>query len=128
MSKDTFSISELAQKFDISNRTLRYYEEQEIIFPKRVGNKRIYSRQDHGRIRMILRGKRLGFSLEEIKEIIEMYVSGTKQTDQLELFLKIIRQHYERLEIKRRDMDFVLSELRRFEKQCEDLLAKDKVS
>ncbi|MEE9396605.1 MAG: MerR family DNA-binding transcriptional regulator [Methylococcales bacterium] len=124
MKKQSFTISELAEEFDITSRTLRFYEEQGILSPDRKGNRRLYSRQDHGRIKMTLRGKRLGFSLLEIKEIIEMYDSKTGQVGQLVLFLKRIREHVDMLEIQIEDIHLTLSELKRFEQHCEDLLDK----
>ena len=122
MKPETYSISELSEEFDITPRTIRFYEEQGILSPRRKGNRRVYNRKDHGRIKMILRGKRLGFSLQKTKEIIEMYDSTTGQTEQLKLFLKTIHEHVGMLEVQMEDINLTLSELKRFEQHCEDIL------
>ena len=120
MNKTTYTISDLSEEFDITSRTLRYYEEQDVLSPEREGNRRVYSRKDRGRLKMILRGKRLGFSLQEIRNIIEMYDTDTGNTGQLKLFLKTIREHISALEMQIEDIDLTISELRRFEQQCEE--------
>ncbi len=122
MNKQTYTISELAEEFDITPRTLRYYEEQGILSPERARNSRIYSRKDHGRIKMILRGKRLGFTLIKIKEIINMYDSETGQIDQIKLFLETIREHVNELETQIEDIELTMSELKHFEQHCKKLL------
>jgi len=120
MDKASYSISDLSEEFDITSRTLRYYEEQDILSPKREGNRRIYNRKDRGRVKMVIRGKRLGFSLQEIRKIIKMYDTNTGNSGQLELFLKTIRDHIRVLENQIEDIDLTLSELKRFEQQCEE--------
>jgi len=120
MNKTTYTISDLSEEFDITSRTLRYYEEQDVLSPEREGNRRVYSRKDRGRLKMILRGKRLGFSLQEIRNIIEMYDTDTGNTGQLKLFLETIREHIGMLEMQIEDIDLTISELRRFEQQCEE--------
>jgi DNA-binding transcriptional MerR regulator len=124
MGKETYTIAQLAKEFDITSRTLRFYEEQGILSPEREGSKRIYSRKDRARIKMILRGKRLGFSIREIREIIEIYNSKTGERKQLELFLETIRQHLVMLENQMEDIRLTIPELKRFEKRCLESLNK----
>ena len=109
--KETYTISELAKEFEISTRTIRYYEELGLLSPKRTsGNQRIFTKKDRARLKLILRGKRLGFSLLEIKEMIEMYdVAG--ETEQIKLTLKYgekklkeIEERIKELEMLRKDM------------------------
>jgi DNA-binding transcriptional MerR regulator len=109
--KETYTISELAKEFEISTRTIRYYEELGLLSPKRTsGNQRIFTKKDRARLKLILRGKRLGFSLLEIKEMIEMYdVAG--ETEQIKLTLKYgekklkeIEERIKELEMLREDM------------------------
>ncbi|ASP33110.1 MULTISPECIES: MerR family transcriptional regulator [Stappiaceae] len=106
-----FTITQLTQEFDITTRTLRFYEAQGLVSPTRRGRQRLYTPGDRTRIKLILRGKRLGFSLNEIKEMIEMYGSAPGETGQLRLLLdKIAARRGELLE-KQRDIELTLLEL-----------------
>lgn len=106
-----YTITQLTQEFDITTRTLRFYEAQGLVAPTRRGRQRLYTPGDRTRIKLILRGKRLGFSLNEIKEMIEMYASAPGETGQLRLLLdKIAARRAELLE-KQRDIDLTLLEL-----------------
>ena len=89
---DLHSISELAQEFDITTRTIRFYEDKGLLQPKRNGRQRIYSRRDYVRLRLILRGKRLGLSLSEISDTIELYDTDQGELGQLDSFLQTIRE------------------------------------
>ena len=115
---DLHSISELAQEFDITTRTIRFYEDKGLLQPKRNGRQRIYSRRDYVRLRLILRGKRLGLSLSEISDTIELYDTDQGELGQLDSFLQTIRERRVALKQKRADIDAILSELQRIERRC----------
>ena len=115
---DLHSISELAQEFDNTTRTIRFYEDKGLLQPKRNGRQRIYSRRDYVRLRLILRGKRLGLSLSEISDTIELYDTDQGELGQLDSFLQTIRERRVALKQKRADIDVILSELQRIERRC----------
>ena len=115
---DLHSISELAQEFDITTRTIRFYEDKGLLQPKRNGRQRIYSRRDYVRLRLILRGKRLGLSLSENSDTIELYDTDQGELGQLDSFLQTIRERRVALKQKRADIDAILSELQRIERRC----------
>ncbi|WP_298820319.1 MerR family DNA-binding transcriptional regulator [uncultured Roseibium sp.] len=106
-----FTITQLTQEFDITTRTLRFYEAQGLVSPTRRGRQRLYTPGDRTRIKLILRGKRLGFSLNEIREMIEMYASAPGETGQLRLLLDKIEARREELLEKQRDIELTLLEL-----------------
>ncbi len=109
--KETYTISELAKEFEISTRTIRYYEELGLLSPKRTsGNQRIFTKKDRARLKLILRGKRLGFSLLEIKEMIEMYdVAG--ETEQIKLTLKYGEKKLNEIEEKIKELEMLREDL-----------------
>jgi len=109
--KEYYTISELAEEFDISTRAIRYYEEIGLLNPKRTpGNHRIFTRKDRARLKLILRGKRLGFTLEEIKHVLDMYeVSG--EPEQIKLTLRIADEKLKEIEDKLRDLHILKGEL-----------------
>ncbi|KZM48598.1 MerR family DNA-binding transcriptional regulator [Labrenzia sp. OB1] len=106
-----FTITQLTQEFDITTRTLRFYEAQGLVSPSRRGRQRLYTPGDRTRIKLILRGKRLGFTLNDIREIIEMYASDPGETGQLRLLLDRIAARREELLEKQRDIELTLLEL-----------------
>ncbi len=108
---ETFTISELAREFEISTRTIRYYEELGLLSPGRTsGNQRIFTKKDKARLKLILRGKRLGFSLSEIKEMIDMYdVAG--ETEQIKLTLKYGERKLKEIEEKIRELEMLREDL-----------------
>lgn len=106
-----YSITELTEEFEVSTRTLRFYEDEGLLLPERHGRKRLYKPRDRTRLKLILRGKRLGFSLAEIREIIEMYDSAPGETGQLQRLLDAIALKRAELEQKRRDIEITLDEL-----------------
>lgn len=106
-----YTITQLTQEFDITTRTLRFYEAQELLAPQRRGRQRLYTPGDRTRLKLILRGKRLGFSLNEIKEMIEMYASSPGESGQLRLFLEKIALRRAELMEKQRDIELTLLEL-----------------
>ena len=112
-----FSISELAQEFDITPRAIRFYEDQGLLAPRREGQKRIYTPRDRTRLKLTLRGKRLGLSLSEIRGLIDMYEPGRDERPQLERFLAVLEAHRASLLQQRTDIEAQLSELQAFEKK-----------
>jgi DNA-binding transcriptional MerR regulator len=125
MSEPTFTITELAREFSVTPRAIRHYEDQGLIFPERSGQQRIYSKRDRTRLKLTLRGKRLGLALSEIKELIDMYDTAPDESSQLVRLLKVLEQRKLALEQQREDIEAVLSELYDFERQCRDILAAD---
>lgn len=116
--EQTWTIREIAEEFDVTHRTVRHYEELGLISPERHGTTRIYHRRDKTRLNLILRGKRLGFPLEEIRTIIDLYDAPRGRRSQLEYVLGQIDERRTDLEQRRRDLDDALSELGRFEDSC----------
>ncbi len=106
-----YTISQLTQEFDITTRTLRFYEAQGLVLPQRRGRQRLYTPGDRTRIKLILRGKRLGFSLAEVKELIEMYGQAPGEAGQLRLLMDKIRARRAELIEKQQDIALMLSEL-----------------
>ena len=121
-----FSISELAKEFDVTTRAIRFYEDEKLLMPGRVGRQRIYSARDRVRLKLILRGKRLGFSLSEVREIIDMYDLDSGEAGQLRYFLERIRQRRKTLEQQRHDIELTLQELDLIESQCQGRLSSIK--
>ena len=116
--QEQFSISELSQEFDVTTRAIRFYEDEGLLEPQRQGRQRVYSGRDRVRLKLILRGKRLGFSLSEIGEIIDMYDSEPGEVGQLQYFIEKISVRRKTLRQQRDDIDVTLKELDSIEKQC----------
>ena len=112
-----FSISDLAREFDITPRAIRFYEDQGLLAPRRDGQRRIYTPRDRTRLKLTLRGKRLGLSLSEIRELIDLYEPGRDDRPQLKRFLAVLEAHKAGLEQQRTDLEAQLSELQAFEKK-----------
>lgn len=112
-----FSISELASEFDVTPRAIRFYEDHGLLAPKRAGQRRIYSPRDRTRLKLTLRGKRLGLTLAEIRELIDMYEPGRDERPQLARFLAVLEAHKATLLQQRGDIEAQLSELQAFEKK-----------
>ncbi|MGR5176423.1 MerR family transcriptional regulator [Vibrio parahaemolyticus] len=124
---DTFKISDLAKEFDITTRSIRFYEDEGLLQPERKGTMRIYHRRDKVRLKLILRGKRLGFALAEIRELFELY--DTHQGDsQLTKMLKIIDEKEAVLKRQLEDINTLLEDLSVARKRCEDALRHKKAS
>ena len=119
-----YSISELAGEFSITTRTIRFYEEKGYLNPERNGMRRIYSSADRTSLRLILRGKRLGLSLDETADMIKMYGSPHGNKKQLNKFLVRIGQKRAELERKQKDLDVMLDDLQRVEDECQSALAE----
>ena len=116
--QEQYSISELSQEFDVTTRAIRFYEDEGLLEPQRHGRQRVYSGRDRVRLKLILRGKRLGFSLSEIGDIIDMYDSEPGEVGQLQYFIEKISVRRKTLRQQRDDIDVTLKELDSIEKQC----------
>ena len=112
-----YSIGELAAEFDVTPRAIRFYEDQGLLTPQRSGRRRIYGKRDYVRLKLTLRGKRLGLSLSEIRELIDMYEPGRDERPQLERFLAVLEAHKAALERQSEDIEAQLAELAAFEKR-----------
>lgn len=121
MSK-TYNISELAREFGVTTRTLRHYEDQGLVTPTREGINRIYSHRDRVRLKLALRGKRLGFSLSELRELFQLYDLANDERRQLEEFAVKLERRRSQLEQQREDVEVMLNEINFFSTQCQRLL------
>jgi DNA-binding transcriptional MerR regulator len=119
----TYTISDLAREFGVTTRTLRHYEDQGLVTPARDGIKRIYSHRDRVRLKLALRGKRLGFSLSEIRELFQLYDLAHDERRQLEAFAVKLERRRAQLEQQREDIEVMLNEIHFFANQCQRLLA-----
>ena len=122
--REYYSITELTREFGISTRTLRFYEDEGLVQPVRRGRTRLFRPSDRHLIRQILRGKRLGFAISEIREIIQMYREPPGEVGQLNLMIKRIEEKREELRQKRRDLEDTLAELDQAEESCVERLAE----
>ncbi len=119
----TFTITELAREFSITARAIRFYEDHGLLKPERgSGRNRVYTARDRTRLKLTLRGKRLGFSLAEIKSLVDMYESPRDTRAQLEKFLAVLAEHSTKLEQQRQDLELTLLEIRRQAQQCQAAL------
>ncbi|MFQ2147511.1 MerR family transcriptional regulator [Aeromonas jandaei] len=117
-----YSISELAREFDITTRSIRFYEDQGLLNPAREGQTRIYSKQDRVRLKLTLRGKRLGFSLAEIRELFDLYDADKSSRTQLQTMLGLVTDKRETLQQQMEDIRMVLLELDAAEQRCQQAL------
>jgi len=122
--REYYSISELTREFDVSTRTLRFYEDEGLIQPVRRGRTRLFRPSDRHLVRQILRGKRLGFSINEIREIIQIYKEPPGEVGQLKLMIKRIVEKRDDLRQKRRDLEETLAELGQAEEACVERLVE----
>jgi DNA-binding transcriptional MerR regulator len=119
-----FSISELSREFDVTPRAIRFYEDQGLLAPRRDGQRRIYTPRDRTRLKLTLRGKRLGLTLSEIRTLIDMYEPGRDERPQLERFLATLVTHRAALERQREDIAAQLAEIGAFEKKVRKQLRR----
>jgi len=123
MTQTTWTISELAREFSVTPRTIRFYEDQGIVSPGRQGRNRVYFPRDRTRLKLALRGRRLGLQLSEILGLINMYdESGASSTAQLRHYAKVLEAHRIKLEQQRHDLELTLREIRQQEAECQALL------
>ena len=120
--RQTFSIADLADEFEITPRTIRFYEDKGLLSPERQGLQRIYGRRDRARLRLILRGKRLGFTLAEIGEMLDLYDLGDGQSEQMRHALRKGHERLASLERQRRDLDEAIGELKEMGQAIEQAL------
>ena len=118
-----YSVGELARELDITPRALRFYEDKKLIAPRRVGNARVYTHRDRGRLILILRGKRLGFTLREIREWLDLYEADPRQVRQIGALTGMVNERIAMLEQKREDIDATVAELRQIASEAESYLA-----
>jgi DNA-binding transcriptional MerR regulator len=119
-----YSVTELAKELGITPRAIRFYEDKGLIAPQRAGTTRVYTHRDRGRMILILRGKKLGFSLREIKDYLDLYVVDTTLGEQLQLLLKGVRTRISLLEDQREAVEQSLAELKNIEQIALDALAQ----
>lgn len=118
-----YSIGELAKELGVTPRAVRFYEDSGLIAPRRAGNARVYTHRERARMILILRGKRLGFSLKEIGEFLDLYAVDGTQVGQLTLLASKVREHIVQLEDQRVALDQTLNELREIERLAAETLA-----
>ncbi len=130
MSETTYTITDLAREFGLTTRAIRFYEDQGLLSPQRAGRSRIYANRDRVRLKLTLRGKRLGLSLSEIRELIDMYDATAGDRAQLQRFIEVLEKRRDALEQQREDIEAVLAKINTFEQQCRRLLGngRDKQS
>ena len=119
----TFTISELAREFDLTTRAIRFYEDCGLLGPQRHGRNRVYTARDRTRLKLTLRGKRLGLTLAEVKDLVDMYESPRDTQAQLKKFLLVLADHRSQLEQQMADLHATLDEVRSHEKEARRLLA-----
>lgn len=122
MTPQIFTISDLSSEFTVTTRTLRFYETKGLLDPKRRGQTRLYSRRDRARLKLILQGKRVGFSLNEIKEMLDLYDLKDGQTTQLQVSLKRFKERIDDLERQKLDIEEAITDLNRTCKIVEGML------
>ena len=120
----TYTIGELAKEFDLTTRAIRFYEDCGLLAPQRSGRQRVYSARDRTRLKLTLRGKRLGLTLAEVKELVDMYESPRDTQPQLKKFLVVLAAHRAQLEQQLADLHANLDEVRAHEKEARRLLAE----
>ncbi len=123
---ETYGIAELAREFGVTARTIRHYEDEGLIAPLRDGQRRVYRPRDRTRLRLILRGRRLGFALAEVREIVDLYDAAPGEAGQLELLLAKIAGRRAELEAKRADIEAALADLEIVSKNCRKRLSEMK--
>ena len=122
MADATYTITELAREVGLTSRAIRFYEDHGLIAPTRAGRNRVYGHRDKVRLKLTLRGKRLGLSLSEIRELIDMYDAAKDERAQVERLQEVLQKRRSILEQQREDIEVVLGEMAAFEKQCRDFL------
>lgn len=120
--RELYTVNQLAAELGITGRAIRFYEAKGLIAPRRAGTTRVFDRRDRARLMLVLRGKRLGFSLAEIREFLDLYDADRTQVAQLRLLLDKARMRIGELERQRRDLEQTLDELREVERQALELL------
>jgi DNA-binding transcriptional MerR regulator len=117
-SQPHFTISDLAREFALTTRAIRFYEDEGLITPQRHGRARLYTERERVRVKLILRGKRLGLSLSEIRELFDLYASAPNERPQLAKFVQMLAARRAMLQQQREDIDAVLAEIAAIERDC----------
>ncbi len=123
MTDDLMTIREMCDAFEVTPRTLRFYESKELLFPLREGQKRLFTRRDRARLKLILRGKRFGFSLEEIRQLLSLYDAGDQQLTQLTRTYQIAQERLADMISQRDELDEAIEELKEQLKWGADMIA-----
>ena len=123
-----YTITDLAKEFGVTTRAIRHYEDEGLLNPQREGTSRLFSNRDRVRLKLALRGKRLGFSLAEIRELFHLYDHAHDERAQLEALLAKLERHRTELEQRREDLNVMLSEISFFETQCRKQLSTKMVT
>ena len=123
MTDDTMTIRAMCDKFEVTPRTLRFYESKELLFPIRDGQKRLFTKRDRARLKLILRGKRFGFSLEEIRQLLDLYDKGDQQFTQLSRAYEIAKERLADMERQRDELSVAIEDLRDQMKWGDQMLA-----
>jgi DNA-binding transcriptional MerR regulator len=126
MTSDMMTIREMCDAFNVTPRTLRFYEAKELLFPKREGQKRLFTKRDRARLKLILRGKRFGFSLEEIRQLLDLYHMGDQQQTQIARAYDIARERLADMETQRAELDQAIDDLKEQLKWGEKMIASMK--
>jgi len=121
----TYSISDLAREFALTTRAIRFYEDEGLLLPRRQGQTRIYGERERTRIKLILRGKRLGLALSEIRELFDIFAATGNEKPQLAKFLQMLADRRAMLHQQREDIDAVLGEIAILERDCRRRLKQD---
>lgn len=124
MTDDTMTIRAMCDAFDVTPRTLRFYESKELLFPIREGQKRLFTKRDRARLKLILKGKRFGFSLEEIRQLLDLYDMGDNQQTQLKAAYDVARNRLSDLEKQRAELDIAIADLKDMMKWGEEIIAQ----
>lgn len=117
------TIREMCDSFGVTPRTLRFYEAKELLFPIRQGQRRLFTKRDRARLKLILRGKRFGFSLEEIRQLLDLYDIGDQQHTQLQATYDLARNRLDTLEAERAELDRAIDDLKEQLKWGEKMIA-----
>ncbi len=112
MAETYMTIREMCDAFEVTPRTLRFYEAKELLFPERRGTRRLFTRRDRARLKLILKGKRFGFSLEEIRQVLDMYDPAQQNLAQLQQAFDIAKKHLASFEQRRRELDEIIDDLK----------------
>lgn len=128
MTDGTMTIREMCDAYDVTPRTLRFYEAKELLFPIREGQRRLFTKRDRARLKLILRGKRFGFSLEEIRQLLDLYDMGDQQATQLERTYQVAQQRLKDMEEQRDELNEAIDDLKEQLKWGEKILGSLKVT
>jgi DNA-binding transcriptional MerR regulator len=126
MQDDVMTIRQMCDAFDVTPRTLRFYEQKELLFPIRDGSRRLFTKRDRARLKLILRGKRFGFSLEDIRQLLDMYDRDGSHEPQLRRSYDLARDRLATMEAQRAELDVAIAELKDQLVWAEGMLAKSR--